>query len=342
MAKKWGRNRKHCPMSDQFNRRHFIRKSLVASAAGAVVSLSMEEQALVAAEAAPQPIRPGSAGTVEAGQLGNLSVSRLICGGNLISGYAHSRDLMYVSPLLKHYFTDEKIMETWRICEEHGINTMIAYSQDQRAIELFAKYHQRSGTKMQWLAQIAPSTSDLKTVVDQAIDHGACGAFLLGNIGDRWVMDNRLDLVDKLNSYIKDKGILSGVAGHAMETPLAVDAAGIEVDFYMKTVHSTNYWSARRPNQQKAVIDNYETDNYWDLTPQETIEVMREIKKPWIAYKVLAAGAIQPRQGFDFAFKNGADFACVGMFDFQIAENVTVANQVVEKYRNGRARPWMA
>jgi hypothetical protein len=40
---------------------------------------------------------------------GYVNVSRLILGGNLIGGQAHSRDLIYVSNLIRNYFTDEKI-----------------------------------------------------------------------------------------------------------------------------------------------------------------------------------------------------------------------------------------
>ncbi len=66
-----------------------------------------------------------------------MNISRIICGGNLISGYAHSRDLIYLSSLLKKYFSDERIMETWRICEQQGINTMICYPEDKHAIEVY-------------------------------------------------------------------------------------------------------------------------------------------------------------------------------------------------------------
>ena len=41
------------------------------------------------------------------------------------------------------------------------------------------------------------------------------------------------------------------------------------------------------------------------------------------------------------AFRNGADFAAVGMFDFQVAEDVAVANEVVGETLN-RDRPWFA
>jgi hypothetical protein len=91
----------------------------------------------------------------------------------------------------------------------------------------------------------------------------------------------------------------------------------------------------------KEVIDNYAIDNYWCLDPKETIAYMSELKRPWIAYKVLAAGAIRPRAGLQHAFENGADFAAVGMFDFQVAENVSLASEVVVAARN-RDREWCA
>jgi hypothetical protein len=274
------------------------------------------------------------------GRIGKVEISRLICGGNLISGYAHSRDLIYVSPLLKHYFSDEKILETWARCEEHGINTMILYPADTRAAALYERYRKEGG-RIQYLAQINPEKTDLLTPVKQAKDAGAAGAFLLGNLGDAWTRDGDADLIGKLIGHIKDHGLISGVAGHELRTIVTVEKAGFAPDFYMKTLHGTNYWSTRRPDQMQEVIDNYSIDNYWCLDPEDTIAYMAGLERPWIAYKVLAAGAVHPKAGFKHAFENGADFAAVGMFDFQIEEDVAVANAVLKATRN-RERDWFA
>jgi hypothetical protein len=69
---------------------------------------------------------------------------------------------------------------------------------------------------------------------------------------------------------------------------------------------------------------------------------MRERKEPWIAFKTMAAGAIHPKEAFRYAWENGADFVCAGMYDFQLVEDVNVALEALGTGLPQRQRPWMA
>ncbi len=280
------------------------------------------------------------------GRIGHVRISRLICGGNLVIGSAHDRDLIYIASLMRHYFTDQKIIQTWQLCEQCGINTMIgpvnspyAVGEDP-TIRMYRRYRDEFGGRIQWIAQTYPQSTDLTGSIQKAVDSGAVGAFIHGGIADHWVELDRIDLLAKALEFIRKNGLIAGCACHALEVPVALEKAGVELDFYMKTLHHDGYWSAT-PAAQRPEKGLPRHDNMWCTNPEQVIEFMRTVKKPWIAFKVLAAGAIHPRNGFRFAFENGADFVNVGMFDFQVREDAVLARDIIgEVVGKARARPW--
>ncbi len=320
-------------MSESLDRRGFLRKTALSASAATTAALTwrFEERALRAQAAQPKPASPSPASPAPPfpqGRLGRLKVSRLICGGNLLSGFAHSRDLIYVSQLLKNYFTDEKILETLARCEAHGLNAMVLRVDDHTA-RVLEKYRARGGG-LQWIAQVKLPARDRWAEIQRAVDGGAVACFVHGGVGDRCVAEGRVEELGRAIEHIQRQGLVAGIAGHDLKVPMTCEEAGLEPDFYLKTFNSKRYWSAGPKPRH---------DSVWAETPEQTRAFMAEVDRPWIAYKVLGAGAIPPHQGFPYAFAGGADFICVGMFDWQIADDVTYARQAISRAQN-RPRPW--
>ena len=169
----------------------------------------------------------------------------------------------------------------------------------------------------------------------------------MGGIADKVVFDKQIDFLRKPIEFIQKQGLIAGTAAHSLMVPTACVENGIKPDFYMKTFHHNNYWSAtpidpNDPELPKEGKDhNMAHDNIWCMSDKITADFFKDNTTPWIAYKVLAAGAIKPEDGFLHAFKSGADFACVGMFDFQVIENANLAYSILNSNLE-RERKWYA
>ncbi|MFC1544939.1 hypothetical protein ACFL4X_02110 [Gemmatimonadota bacterium] len=304
-------------MSGQMNRRDFLGNALGISA-GTVAGLSLEEKILLANMDEKPPVKgAGRAhGALERGRIGKVEISRLICGGNLFDGFAHSRKLTYVSSLMKHYFTPEKIMDTLEICEDQGINTAIMLCWDH-IIDVLDRYRKERGGKIQWIAQSFDQIGQMECV-KMAVDNGASGFFIQGANGDTLVSEGRIDYVADILSLAKSNGLIAGVGSHTLNVPKTLEMEGIEFDFYFKTINNADYWSE---------------------PPEEVAAFMKTVDKPWIAFKVLGAGSVKPRDGFELALKMGADYINVGMFDFQVADDVATVREIFDSGLK-RERPW--
>jgi hypothetical protein len=170
------------------------------------------------------------------------------------------------------------------------------------------------------------------------LDLGVETIYINGNTCDKLVGEGKVNVIREGVEYIKQFGIPAGVGGHKLEVVAECEKAGIPNDYYIKTFHHHHYPTAPRPDELKEAIA--EVPGYWCKDPQAVTELMKSVKKAWIAFKIMAAGAIPPEDAFPWAFENGADHILVGMFDFQIAQDVRIGREALEKAKAKRTRPW--
>jgi hypothetical protein len=307
----------------KFSRRSFLARTALTTA-GTALAFDMAAQPRSLADAAQSP------GDLPKAKIGSLQVSRLLLGGNLLEHFTHSRDLKYVYALAKSYNTEDKVIETLKLAESLGINTMSG-SENATCTNVLRKYREKHKGKIQWIlcpySPIEDGLAKFNETVEKMVDWGTDALYIWGVRSDQLVTSGRVDLIGKAVEAVKAHNIPCGVGGHLLEVVVECEKAKIPADFYIKTLHHHDYPSATL---------NY--DSLWCAKPKELIEFMQSVQKPWIAFKTMAAGAITPDSAFTYAFNGGADCVLAGMFDFEIAQDVAIARDAIAKAQ--RKRPW--
>ena len=277
--------------------------------------------------------------SIPKGKIGDLEISRMLLGGNLLTHFTHSRDLRYVYSLAAQYNTEAKIQETLAIAEAHGIDTLVIHTVPW-ALNILQKHRQRFNGKMKWIicttAPIDDSMQAYEQSIKELVGTGTDASYLWGVRADAMVAQGKVNLIARAVEIAKEYDVPSGVGAHDLRVIQECEKNNIDADFYIKTFHHHNYPTGPRPDEIKDVTA--EIPGYWCKDPQAVINTMKDVKKPWIAFKVMAAGAIPPANAFQYAFDNGADHILAGMFDFEIPEDVKILKQVLTKVN--RTRPW--
>ncbi|MDR2705097.1 MAG: hypothetical protein LBC02_04890 [Planctomycetaceae bacterium] len=313
-------------MSQKFNRRDFVKTSVLGASMAAAAGMPTLTETVVAEEQKPIVAKQ----QIPSGTIAGLTIGRMLLGGNLLTHYTHSRDLRYVYNLAAHYNTPQKIFETMRIAEAHGINAVVIHT--AKGVVDGMREYKKQGGKIQWIiCPTAPINEEMEAYTQscqECVDAGVDALYLWGVQSDQLVQ--KPELIKKAVNTMRSFDVPVGVAAHQLSVIEVCEREKVKCDFYLKTFHHHNYPSAK--------INH---DSSWCDNPEKVIEVMSKVEKPWIAYKIMAAGAIPPKNALEYAFTNGADFTIFGMFDYEIDEDTRLLNEVLnmDKVKN-RSRKW--
>jgi len=279
---------------------------------------------------------PQAAGAAEEGKLpqiriGKHSISRLICGCNPFGAMSHTSPLMDFE--FSQYYTVEQIANTLLKCQEEGINTVQGLTPERY------KALVKAGGKIQVLANGRGDPAGIKNL----IANGAIGIHHYGVTTDALYHQGKLSVAREYLRRVRDSGVLAGLTSHIPEVVERVESEGWDVDYYMTCVYQ---WGRTTADLEKLFagrkdllpVEAYSMvvgDGYAEVflngDPPKMYKVIRQVKKPCLAYKILAAGrkCLTPEtieQAFQDAFANikPTDAIIVGMYDKyvdQIAEN---------------------
>ena len=254
-------------------------------------------------------------------------VTRLICGGNPLSGFSHvSAELDWE---MICYYSMPNMMALLDECWRSGINTFQSRG-DRHQMRAFLE-HRQSGGQMQWIAQTASEFADIGANIHEICRYEPVAVYHHGTHTDNSWRLGKIDRVEDVVKAIKDTGLPAGIGTHIPEVIEYVEEKGWETDFYMGCFYNLarQYKSAPATDQ-----DAYRRDQFPEQDPLRMTEVLRSVPKPCIGFKIMAASrkcstAETTREAFDFAFSHlkPTDAVVVGMFQKyknQVAENAAL------------------
>jgi hypothetical protein len=277
--------------------------------------------------------------------LGPHLVSRLIVGANPVYGYSHFNRLF--DQHMSEWFTDERLVELLLACEKRGINTWQA-SYNERMADQFPKIRS-AGCTIQWICLAASWHLDTRYpgtpegVVEGTIKcaeivakYKPIGIVFHGAATDLLFRAGKLDLIEPFIRKVHELGFLAGVSTHNPVILKALEAKGWKNEFYMASFY---YLSRHEEDLKKELGVVPVGETYLPTDPPKMCQVVRQVRKPCLVYKLLAAGrransSEQVRHAFEFAYRNikPIDAAIVGLYprySDQVAENTRIVREIL-------------
>jgi hypothetical protein len=211
------------------------------------------------------------------------------------------------------YFTRERTTEFILHCEKQGITTwQTSYSPKVRDALRAAR---EQGSKIQLImlasAKQDDSFAEILAMKPIAIVHH-------GSVTDAGFHAGKPQVVHDYVKRVHDAGLLAGVSTHNPDFVARVEDSAWENDFYMTCLYNV---TRTRDELQKMTGAVPLGELFLASDPQRMTARVREVKKPCLAFKILAAGrasgtAEGVENAFAFAYRNikPRDGVIVGMF----------------------------
>ena len=250
---------------------------------------------------------------------------KLIVGGNPLSGNSHHSAAKDV--WLHRFFTPERTVEFLESCVAHGIDCVQARA-DRHMTEILASYWNKNGRGLRWIAQSVGGVDGTEACIRRVAELGAIGCYIHGGLTEKLTdfQSRAIIRVPDWVALIKDLGMAAGIACHNPEVLRIAEERSYGAQFYMQSINPVAYFA---------------------IADVELISrAIRECPRPVLAFKILGAGRVAPREAFAFALERikPSDGVIVGMSQFEeIEENSRLVTELVtgERVWSDWAAAWV-
>jgi len=266
-------------------------------------------------------------------RFGKAEITRLIIGSNPFYGYSHFN--LVLDRTMREWMTQDRKMEVLHRCEQFGIKTWQLHYNDQ-PVEDFKRYRAEGGKMNLILLGDFALMKDLTLLPRVAKEMAPLGIGHHGNRTDERFRNGEMDKVREFLKAVRDTGVMVGLSAHNPEVIDMVESQGWDIDYYQTCL----YRVSRTPDEARKVLGESPIGEiYLEKDPERMCKVIRQTKKPCLAFKVLGAGrSINSPQAIESAFRfaltniKPTDAIIVGMFPRykdEVRENTELVRRIL-------------
>lgn len=281
------------------------------------------------AGAQPAPVLPKV-------KFGKHEITRLIVGSNPFYGYSHFNRIL--DEHMREWYTQDRRMEVLHKCERQGIGTWQVHYNDQPISDY--KRYRAEGGKMNVILLADFELMNNPKLIPEVAKLGVLGIGHHGNRTDERFRNGEKDKVRDFLKAVRDSGVMAGLSAHNPAVIDEVESAGWDIDYYQTCL----YRVSRTPEEARAQFGEAPVgETYMEKDPERMCKMIRQTRKPCLAFKALAAGrSIKSPQtieaAFRFAYANikPTDVLIVGMyprFQDQVRENTELVRRILGPVR---------
>ncbi len=256
-------------------------------------------------------------------------IPRMIIGCNPLGGWSHQ--IRNMTSAMLDYFNLETTTQFLRNCEKAGMTVFICPYQDKALKAVKTLWSEGSKMRVYFLGELGRDGKLSKDVMEYKplwyLHHGNTTDYLFKAGKQEQVHD----FVKKVHDEL---GIPAGVSAHNPDCIKYIEDKGWEVDMYQCCF----YYVTRPKNEIREKLGGAMLgESFLDNDRENMVKVIRQVKKPCLGFKILAAGWLcdsdeTVEDAFRYALKNikKTDAILVGMwpkYKDEIGQNVRLVKR---------------